>query len=102
MPRIPYADTQRPETAELVAQIVKDRGSILHLYQMLLNSPPVAAGWLHFLTAIRRQCSLPGDLRELVIMRIAVLNRAPYEAAQHAPIALQEGISQQQLDDLAT
>jgi alkylhydroperoxidase family enzyme len=33
-------------------------------------------------------------------MRIAVLNGAPYEAEQHAPIALREGVSQVQLDDL--
>ncbi len=101
MPRVPYADTENPETAELVGQIVKQRGSVLRLYQMLLNSPPVAAGWLTFLTAIRQQSSLPGDIRELVIMRIASVNGAPYEAAQHAPIALREGVSQQQLDRLA-
>ena len=33
-------------------------------------------------------------------MRIAHLNRAPYEADQHAPIALKEGPGQQQLDAL--
>jgi AhpD family alkylhydroperoxidase len=67
---------------------------------MLLHSPPVASGWLNYLTAIRQQSTLPGGLRELVIMRIAVLNGAPYEAEQHAPIALREGVSQVQLDDL--
>ena len=44
--------------------------------------------------------SLPGALREMVIMRVAVLNNAPYEADQHAPIALKEGMTQAQLDDL--
>lgn len=34
-------------------------------------------------------------------MRVALLNRAPYEADQHAPIALREGLSQAQLDGLA-
>ena len=34
-------------------------------------------------------------------MRIAHLNGAPYEAEQHTPIALQEGLSQAQLDALA-
>ena len=101
MPRIPYADIQRPETAALVEQIINQRGSVLHLYRVLLNSPPVAAGWLTFLTTIRQQSSLPSDIRELVIMRIAVVNSAPYEAAQHAPIALREGINQPQLDDLS-
>ncbi|MCK8785379.1 carboxymuconolactone decarboxylase family protein [Roseomonas sp. NAR14] len=100
MARIPYADPEAPEVREIAGRIVRERGSILHLYQMLLHSPPVAEGWLRYLTAIRHECTLPGSLRELVIMRVAVLNGAPYEAAQHAPIALREGITQAQLDAL--
>ena len=101
MARIPYADLGSPEIKPLVDKIVAERGSVLHLYQMLLHSAPVAAGWLRYLTAIRHECSLPGDLRELVIMRVAILNGAPYEAEQHAPIALREGVSQAKLDALA-
>ena len=100
MARIPYADLTNPEAKPLVERIVAERGGVLHLYQMLLHSPPVASGWLNYLTAIRQQSTLPGGLRELVIMRIAVLNGAPYEAEQHAPIALREGVSQVQLDVL--
>jgi AhpD family alkylhydroperoxidase len=98
--RIPYADLDSPEAKPLVDRIVAERGSVLHLYQMLLHSAPVAAGWLRYLTAIRHECSLPGDLREIVIMRVAALNGAPYEAEQHAPIARREGVSQEKLDVL--
>jgi AhpD family alkylhydroperoxidase len=101
MARLPYADLAAPEARPLVARIVRERGSVLHLYQMLLHSPPVAEGWLGYLTAIRQQASLSGALRELVIMRVAVINGAPYEAEQHAPIALREGVTQAQLDELA-
>ena len=100
MARIPYADLNNPEAKPLVERIVAERGGVLHLYQMLLQSPPVANGWLNFLTAIRQKSSLPAALRELVIMRVAVINGAPYEAEQHAPIALREGVTQAQLDDL--
>jgi len=99
--RIPYADVHSPDVTPLVAQIVAERGSVLHLYQMLLHSPEIARGWLAHLTGIRQQSTLPGNVRELVIMRVAQLNRAPYEADQHAPIALREGITQAQLDALA-
>jgi AhpD family alkylhydroperoxidase len=68
---------------------------------MLLHSPPVAEGWLAYLTAIWQKCALPGDIRELVIMRVAHLNGASYEADQHAPIALREGVSQEKLDALS-
>jgi alkylhydroperoxidase family enzyme len=101
MARIPYADPTAPAAAPLVARIVRERGSLLHLYQMLLHSPPLAEGWLHFMTQVRQKLELGGDLRELVIMRIAHLNGAPYEAEQHAPIALREGLSPAQLDALA-
>jgi len=101
MARIEYADLSQGEAAVLADRIVAERGSVLHLYQMLLHSPPAAEGWLTYLTAIRHRCSLDGAIRELVIMRIAHLNRAPYEADQHAPIALREGLRQGQLDALA-
>jgi AhpD family alkylhydroperoxidase len=102
MARLPYADLDHPEARPLVQRIVAERGSVLHLYQMLLHSPPVARGWLTYLTAIRQECQLDGALRELVIMRVALLNGATYEADQHAPIARQEGVTQPQLDALGT
>ena len=101
MASLPYADLSRSDVQPLVRRIVAERGQVLQLYQMLLHSPALAEGWLGFLTAVRQRLDLPGDLRELVIMRVAALNGAPYEADQHAPIALKEGVSQQQLDDLA-
>jgi alkylhydroperoxidase family enzyme len=97
MARIPYADLSARQADPLVQRIVAERGSVLHLYQMLLHSPPLAEGWLGFMTQVRQNLHLPGDLRELVIMRIAHLNGAPYEAEQHAPLALQEGLSAAQL-----
>lgn len=100
MARIPYADCTSAAARPLAERIAAERGSVLHLYQMLLHSAPVAEGWLGYLTAIRQKSSLPGDLRELVIMRVAQLNHAPYEADQHAPIALREGVSQARLDAL--
>jgi AhpD family alkylhydroperoxidase len=101
MAHLPYADLSAPEAQPLVQRIVAERGSVLHLYQMLLHSPPLAEGWLGFLTAVRQKLALPGALRELVIMRVAMLNGAPYEAEQHRPIALEEGVTPAQLDALA-
>ncbi len=101
MARVPFPDIDSPARAPLATQIAAERGSVLDLYKMLLHSTPVAAGWLRYLSAIRRECTLTGSLRELVIMRVAILNRASYEAQQHIPYALREGITQQQLDALA-
>ena len=100
MARIPYADITTAEVEPLVSRIKAERGEVLHLYRMLLHSVPVATGWLGYLTAIRQQCQLSAALRELVIMRVAQLNGAPYDADQHKPFALKAGVSQAQLDAL--
>lgn len=102
MARIPYPDRRNPEIAPLVQRIERERGKVLNLYSMLLHSPPVAEGWLAFLTAIRQKCSLSGRDRELVIMRIAVINGADYEFRSHVPFALKEGITEQQIEALRT
>jgi len=100
MAHIPYADLKDPALQPLIERIVAGRGSVLHLYQMLLHSPPLAEGWLHFMTQVRQRLALSGAVRELVIMQVAHLNGAPYEAEQHAPIALREGLTRTQLDAL--
>ncbi|HET6600187.1 MAG TPA: carboxymuconolactone decarboxylase family protein [Burkholderiaceae bacterium] len=100
MAHLPYADLTNPAVRPLVERIVAERGSVLHLYQMLLHSPPLAEGWLGFLTNVRQHLGLSAALRELVIVQVAHLNGAPYEAEQHAPIALREGVTRAQLDAL--
>ncbi len=94
----PVAPGTRPELAELEARIRGARGRVSPLYQVLLNSPRLAAGWEHLFTVIRQQTSVPARLRELVILRIAVLNGADYEFEAHVPHALQAGMTQDAID----
>ncbi len=102
MARVAYGDENgSPEVRALASQIRRERdGRMLNLYSMLLNAPPVAEGWLALFTAIRQQCTLRGDYRELVILRVALLNGASYEYQVHVPFALREGLTQQQIDAL--
>ena len=83
----------KPELAAQEAQIMAERGRISPLYGVLLNSPPIAHGWEQMLSAVRNRNSIPAGLRELVILRVAVLNRAPYEFDAHVPHALAAGVS---------
>ncbi len=100
MARIDYADITNPAIKPLVERIQNERSSVPNLYKMLLNSPPVAEGWLNYLTAIRQKSGLSPKIRELLIMRVAVLNKADYEFEQHLPIAIKEGCTQAQVDGL--
>ena len=96
----PVEPGTRPETAALEKQIQGARGRISLLYQVLLNSPPVAQGWEQMLSSIRNHNSLPAGLREMLILRVAVINRAPYEFEAHVPHALAGGVSQATIDAL--
>jgi 4-carboxymuconolactone decarboxylase len=91
--RIPLVEPGTdPELASIERSIAAERGRISELYQALLNSAPLADGWEKLLTAIRNRSSLPPDLREIVILRVAVLNRAPFEFEAHLPVARNAGV----------
>jgi 4-carboxymuconolactone decarboxylase len=94
----PIAPGTRPELAQQEDRILAARGRISPLYQVLLNSPPIADGWEQMLSAVRNRSSLPADVRELVILRVAVLNRAPYEFEAHVPHARAAGASEAQIE----
>jgi AhpD family alkylhydroperoxidase len=96
----PVVPGTRKELASIEASIRVERGEIPLLYQVLLNSAPVAQGWEKMLTAVRNRSSLPADLREMVIIRVAALNRAPYELQAHRPVALAAGVSEAKIDAL--
>ncbi len=99
MARVPYAE--EAANPELARRIREQRGGkMLNLYRMLMNSPPVAEGWLALLTAVRQQCNVPALYRELAILRVAVINEAPYEFAAHVPFARREGMTTDQIEGL--
>ncbi|MGC9667567.1 carboxymuconolactone decarboxylase family protein [Planosporangium sp. 12N6] len=89
MPRLPYA-ADASETADRMR--ARRGGSLTPLDRLLLHSPPVADGWNRLLGAIRTESTLTDDIRELVILRVAVLNRAEYEWAAHEPLARRGGL----------
>jgi 4-carboxymuconolactone decarboxylase len=88
----------RPELAEIERRILSERGRISLLYQVLLNSEPIADGWERMLTAVRNQTSLPANLRELAILRVAVLNGAEFEFDAHVVHAERAGLSAAKID----
>lgn len=90
----------RPALAEVEARILAERGRISLLYQALLNSAPIAAGWEAMLTAVRNRTGVPADLREMIILRVAVLNDAAFEFDAHVPHALKAGFPQYKIDAL--
>ncbi len=97
--RVPLVEPgTRPELAEVEARILAERGRVSLLYQVLLNSGPIASGWERMLTAVRNQTGVPADLRELMILRVAVLNGARFEYDAHVPHAQKAGVSDEKIE----
>ncbi|GII22869.1 carboxymuconolactone decarboxylase family protein [Planosporangium mesophilum] len=94
MPRLPYA-ADDSETADRMR--ARRGGTLTPLDRLLLHSPPVADGWNTLLGAIRTESTLPDDIRELVILRVAVINGAEYEWAAHEPLARRGGLGDEHL-----
>ena len=86
-----------PKLAAIEKRILEERGRISPLYQTLLNAPEIAQGWEALLTAIRNRNSLSPAIREMIILRVAILNRADYEFDSHEPHALKAGISPEKI-----
>ncbi len=101
MVRIPYQPQDLNEPQTIVDAIRQRRGGrLLNLDRMLLHSPSYAGGWNAFMGAVRTDLDLSPKLRELAMCGVAVLNKADYEFLHHAPLFLQAGGTQAQLEAL--
>ncbi|WP_244136659.1 carboxymuconolactone decarboxylase family protein [Burkholderia vietnamiensis] len=66
--------------------------------RVLLKSFPLATGWNGLLGRVRAEFELPLEYRELIMCRVAVLNRAEFEWNVHKPAYLQAGGTPEKCD----
>jgi len=102
--RIPLIEEQsHPELAALIAKIRGARGGrLLNFYRALLHAPALASAWLDFNNAVRYQTGLDDRVRELVIMRVAILNGADYVLDIHkSHYAEPAGVTREQVEALS-
>jgi alkylhydroperoxidase family enzyme len=86
-----------PGIQEWIDKLVASQppGELNPLYRTLLISPPFARGFTQFFRAIRWDSTVPADLKELAMCRVAALNGAAFEWMHHVPLLRQAGISEQ-------
>jgi 4-carboxymuconolactone decarboxylase len=97
VPRLEYTAPEHEVTERIR---LRRGGQLLALDGLLLHSPEFADGWNSLLGAVRERTSLPADLREAVILRVAALNGADYEWAAHEPVARAAGLSDAELSTI--
>ena len=73
----------------------------VNLYRSLAHTPDLLDAWIDWAWALRERCVTPRALRELMILRTAVVMRSAYEWHQHVPMAENAGVSQDKIDAVA-
>jgi alkylhydroperoxidase family enzyme len=69
----------------------RPNGALIGIDRVLLKSFPLATGWNELLRRVRAEFSLELELRELIMLRVAVLNGAEFEWNVHYPAYLDAG-----------
>jgi 4-carboxymuconolactone decarboxylase len=102
MPRVPLI--QKEEALSPIKEMfqkMEDNGSrILNLFKVVAYNPKMGRDFLKLGNAILFKADLSPRLRELAILRVGTLTRATYEWTQHVRIALETGVTQEQIDDI--
>ena len=93
-------DADDPVLARIFADASRGGRSVPDLYRALGNAPAMLAAWTDMAWPLRSQASTSRALRELMIMRVAVVTRAAFEWAAHWPAAIGAGVTVEQLRDL--
>lgn len=96
MQRVPHAEF----APALDARLRELWGTPVNLYRALGNHPGLVAAWTEFANAIRHDSRTPRALREIMILRTAIVARSEYEWAQHLKMARKAGVREAQITAL--
>jgi 4-carboxymuconolactone decarboxylase len=92
------AGSDDPLLRQVFDVFVESGREVPMLYRLLGNAPDMLAAWVGLAWPLRAKATTSRALRELIIMRIAVLTRASYEWNAHWPAALKAGVTIEQLN----
>lgn len=87
-----------PRTAFSAELSARAKGlAVANVFGTVAHSEPTARAFYAMTKAILFESSLNGQLRELVILRVGALSRAPYEIHHHRRLAQQLGLSDEKI-----
>jgi 4-carboxymuconolactone decarboxylase len=93
-------ESAHPELSGPITELRSGRrGELINVYRLLLHSPDIAMSWFGLLNAVRFKTEIDDRMREIVIIRIAILNAMDYVINQHVPkLALESGLTLAECD----
>ena len=89
-----------PDKHPIFDRLAETRGSVLHVFQALLNSPDAAKAVGDLGEYLRYRSPLDPAVREIAILSTARELNSEYEWAQHEPVARQVGVREQVIDSI--
>ena len=95
MSRMPL--TSADQRSAPIREFMARRGE-LNLFRLLAHAPAVFAGWAQFVDEILDSTTFNPRMRELIILRVARLQNAPYELTQHTDLARSAGLTERQIN----
>jgi alkylhydroperoxidase family enzyme len=93
-------DQAHPMVRETYEKNEAVTGRIINLWKVMGHCPYVGLNFQRRGNSLLRGEELPAKLRELAVLRVGHLAQSEYEFKQHTPIALQSGVSQEQIDSI--
>ena len=86
-----------PEVRETFQKVESNGARVLNLHKAVANSPYVLRNFIRLGNSLLARTELEPRLRELAILRVATLSESEYEWTQHVPLALEVGVSGEQV-----
>ncbi|MBM7808521.1 alkylhydroperoxidase family enzyme [Geodermatophilus bullaregiensis] len=94
---VPLLDLEGP-----IGERVRGLGARqVNLYRSLAHNPELLDAWITWAWALRERCSTPRSLREIMILRTAVVMRSEYEWSQHVAMAHKAGVPEDKVRAVA-
>ena len=94
-------DQAHPMVKELYQKNEAKSGQILNLWKVMGHCPYIGLNFQRLGNSLLKGEELSPRLRELAVLRVGSLAQSEYEFRQHEAIALQCGISQEQIDEIS-
>jgi 4-carboxymuconolactone decarboxylase len=85
------------QLSEPIREFMTRRGE-LNVFRLLAHAPAVFVGWTQMVDEMFDSPTFTLRMRELIILRVAHLQGAPYELSQHTDLARSAGLTERQID----